>query len=71
MQRLKEKYDLIIIGGGTAGLTAALGAIDAESNCRVLLLEKNNELGKKIRGELIYDDEEILEIIFEQGIPLH
>ena len=26
---------------------------------------------KKIRGEIIYDDEEILEIIFPDGLPLH
>lgn len=66
-----REYDLIIIGGGVAGLAAALGAVEAERKCNILLLEKNNEFGKNIRGELIYDDEEILDIIFPEGLPLH
>lgn len=37
---------VIIIGGGAAGMTAAAAA--AENGCRVILLEKNEKLGKKI-----------------------
>lgn len=36
-----------IIGGGPAGMTAAGAA--AEAGCRVLLFEKNDKLGKKMR----------------------
>lgn len=36
----------MIIGGGAAGMTAAAAA--AENGCRVILLEKNEKLGKKI-----------------------
>ena len=40
------KYDLIVIGGGPAGMYAAITA--AEKGSRVLLLEKNDRLGKKL-----------------------
>ncbi len=43
---MSEIYDLIVIGGGPAGIMAAGKA--GESGARVLLLEKNKELGKKI-----------------------
>ncbi len=39
-------YDLIVIGGGPAGMFAAITA--AEQGSRVLLLEANNRLGKKL-----------------------
>ena len=40
------KYDGIVIGGGPAGMFAAITA--AEQGNRVLLLEKNDRLGKKL-----------------------
>ncbi len=39
-------YDGIVIGGGPAGMFAAITA--ARQGCRVLLLEKNDRLGKKL-----------------------
>ncbi len=39
-------YDVIVIGGGPAGMMAAGRA--AENGARVLLLEKNDSLGKKL-----------------------
>ena len=40
------KYDLIVIGGGAAGMFAAITA--AGQGSKVLLLEKNSRLGKKL-----------------------
>ena len=40
------KYDVIIIGGGAAGLTAALSA--SGQGAKVLLLEQANRVGRKI-----------------------
>lgn len=42
----KQHYDVIVIGGGAAGMMAAGRA--AECGKRVLLVEKNKELGKKL-----------------------
>ncbi len=39
-------YDVIVIGGGPAGMFAAITA--ADKGCRVLLVEKNDRLGKKL-----------------------
>ncbi len=39
-------YDLIVIGGGPAGMLAAITA--AEQGYKVLLLERNDRLGKKL-----------------------
>ena len=40
------KYDVIVIGGGPAGMMAAIAA--AENGARVCLLEPNERLGKKL-----------------------
>jgi hypothetical protein len=40
------RYDVLIIGGGAAGMMAA--TVAAEAGKRVLLLEKNSALGKKL-----------------------
>ncbi len=42
-----EKYDVIVIGGGPAGMMAAGTA--SEKGKKVLLLEKNDMLGRKLR----------------------
>ena len=43
---MTAQYDVIVVGGGPAGMLAAITA--AEKGCRVLLLEKNDRLGKKL-----------------------
>lgn len=42
----KQNYDVIVVGGGPAGMFAAITA--AKQGCKVLLLEKNDRLGKKL-----------------------
>ncbi len=46
MSFLQEKFDVAVIGGGPAGIMAAIKASD--SGAKVILLEKNNSLGKKL-----------------------
>lgn len=41
-----KRFDGIVIGGGPAGMFAAITA--ARQGCRVLLLERNDRLGKKL-----------------------
>ncbi len=42
------QYDLIIVGGGAAGLAAAVFVTKEKPGCRVLVLEKNPRVGKKL-----------------------
>lgn len=41
-------YDVIIIGGGAAGLAACVFLTKEKPGCRVLVLEKNPRVGKKL-----------------------
>ena len=46
----RQKYDVIVAGGGTAGIAAALSA--ARSGAHVLLIEKNAYAGGTAAGRL-------------------
>lgn len=48
---IKEKYDLIVTGGGTSGVAAAVTA--AQNGLKVLLIEKNSFLGGSMTGALV------------------
>lgn len=64
----KYKWDIIIIGGGLAGLTTALHL--ANNNCSVCLIEKNEYPNHKVCGE--YVSNEVLPYLKSQGIdPLN
>ena len=43
-------YDVIIVGGGIVGLATAMQLLRATSGCRLLLLEKENQLGMHETG---------------------
>ena len=43
---MNESFDVIVIGGGAAGMMSAITA--AECGARVLLAERNQMLGKKL-----------------------
>lgn len=52
MSKSADKYnhfDLVIIGGGAAGLMSAVSAIETNPEIRILLIERNGELGKKVK----------------------
>lgn len=56
-----EKYDVIIVGGGPAGLRCA--EILGESDKKILLLEKNQEFGDKVcAGGITRKDLEIFDV---------
>lgn len=41
-------YDIAIIGGGPAGMMAAITSMQNNDNLKVVILEKNDTLGKKL-----------------------
>ena len=43
---IKEKFDVAVIGGGPAGMMAAIKA--SEKGAKVVLIEKNDGFGKKL-----------------------
>lgn len=46
---LKNKYDLIVAGGGAAGFYGAIRAAEMNRDLRILILEKTNKLLSKVR----------------------
>jgi len=74
MKNKPEKFDVAVIGGGPTGMLAAGRA--AELGARVILLEKNESLGKKLlitgKGrcnftQAEFDDKEIIKKFGAQG----
>jgi flavin-dependent dehydrogenase len=59
-----EKYDVLIIGGGLAGLTCALHL--SKNNCKVLLIEKQHYPHHKVCGE--YVSKEVIPYLNSLGI---
>lgn len=43
---MQERYDVCVIGGGAAGMSAAIAA--AEGGCSVCIIDKNKKLGRKM-----------------------
>lgn len=59
-----KKYDVIIVGGGLAGLTCALHL--SKNNCKVLLIEKQHYPHHKVCGE--YVSNEVIPYLNSLGI---
>ncbi len=63
-----NNIDVVVIGGGVAGLSAAISF--KRRGLSVLLLEQDNEFGKRIKGEVIDNAAKIFEKVFNQkGLP--
>ena len=70
----KKHFDIAVIGGGAAGMTAAISA--SQNGTRVALIEKNQTLGKKLLltgngrcniTQVQYDSHEFIEKIGKNG----
>ena len=50
---MKTQYDVCVVGGGAAGMAAAIAA--AEGGNTVCIIDKNKKLGKKLYAQAMVD----------------
>eukprot|EP00118_Oscarella_pearsei_P019590 m.208917 g.208917 ORF g.208917 m.208917 type:complete len:604 (+) comp39720_c0_seq3:1038-2849(+) len=78
MERAEDETDVLIVGGGPAGLSAAIRlkqlALDAEREIRVCVVEKAPELGGHTLSGAVLEPRSLNELIpdwKEKGAPIH
>jgi electron-transferring-flavoprotein dehydrogenase len=74
MSRESMQYDVVVVGGGPAGLSAAIRVKQLSPETSVCVLEKGSEIGAHILSGAVMDPRGISELIpdwKEKGAPLN
>ena len=73
MQRESMEFDVVVIGGGPAGLAAAIRLKQINPETNVCLIEKGSEIGAHILSGAVMDPRALNELMPDwqaQGAPM-
>jgi electron-transferring-flavoprotein dehydrogenase len=74
MSRESMQYDIVVVGGGPAGLAAAIRVKQLSAETSVCVLEKGSEIGAHILSGAVMDPRALAELMpdwKEKGAPLN